>query len=771
MKSPEEKLRDKQRKNLKIIHNSLFAAFSFGQIKTWTDFYKKLGQSITDDRTITYKEIKEYAKQREEELERSFVGKSLPVEVEICKKSPTTNEPIPTIPSPTLFNVSGKLQQVEKKAEPVELTFESSNNYGLTPSIHEKVFYYWHQKKAIAESIHKIIDKHYPCILILAGTGTGKTFIWGGIARRLEDMKWYVGKTYSHMPIVYVGKSTILEQISRSIARYFGFRPNVDHEVINIEALRSSAGQFWVKKQLRIEHGEEIEDWIWKKGVHPAALCLDESQGVKRPRSTQSQIFHSYTEIDPDKRCLICMSATPFARVCEAQVFAVGTNRDISHLGFPKGTRLTNETWPSYARIIAAPASPEDYDEEAVKRLRKDLDDYIVQVKGVRPQFEADNGTETIHFKSIEQAKWYHEAYKRYLMEKAKMDALKDTGQRINLCYLVIRLKFAMAAEFLHAEHFADSMEEDRRNGFAPVTAVKFKQTVIEIVSILINKHHWKRSDISLIWGGGQTQLTKKQKTKNKIKDLEEELKKAGVEIDEILKDAGLDEIEDRVLKDYPSWLKLGLQSQEERQSEIDKFQSGKTVGCIYTLKAGGVGLSLPHTDDLTDRWNESVPGYSEWRKMIDEWNAKRKENERVAPGKCRRKESGYVYEEDVKFIPTRPRTTRVCVTDNAIELAQGVGRVPRIVSLSVTKQRVFCFAGTVEMKIAQVYSMKFRCLGALVRQEEDWQKFIYGGYKSEEELEQELQKELEKTKKMDNDESTLIDEGDDEQENGNGDK
>ena len=627
--------------------------------------------------------------------------------------------------------VEAELKVMEKKEEPLD----AKNDYGLVPSPNEKVFWYWFQKKALHELKVKVIDEERSGVLVLAPTGTGKTFLTYGLVRRLLDCEYHEGKTWSHIPYLVLTKSTIVEQHKRVCEKFFNIHPAGDIEVTNIEALRSKAGQLWIKEELKIENGVEVERFVWKKNIHPCVVLLDESQGVKNRKAKQSRIIRAYTEI-PSNACLVSISATPFVRVTEAQAFAVSTHRPLEHLGFPKGTRLTNETWPAYAAIIASPAKPDDYNQAAIERLMKDLEPWIVRVRGVRPQFDAINGVKIIEFETDEARKQYAMAWEKFQERKRKADALVEAGKGSSSCYLVILLAFAMEAEVLHADHIARRMDEAvRKKGKASVAAPKFKQTLIRIVELLITKYGWSRDDISLVWGGGQTQLTEKQKTKQKIKEKQAKLEEMGMSVDEMLDDLDLKDVEDRVIKEYPEEWRLGAQDQDERQREIDRFQSGKTLFCIYTLKSGGVGLSLHHTDELTTF-------------------------------KCRRKESGYAVEEDIPKVPVRPRETFAFVSYNAIELVQGVGRVPRLTSLSPTVQNIYCYAGTIEVSMGRIYSQKLRCLSSVVKQKEDWQGIIFGGQKREELVEQVIKR----TEGVENDESSLIDEGDAEEEEENGD-
>lgn len=739
--SKEEKLKEKKRSNLRIIHNGLLSQFSFKKIQTWSDVYKHLGftngQAPADE--LTYPKLKEFLEKQKQELEVELASSASARDVGISVTQPqerdksdivleVLQEQQPTPEAAPVKEPSPQPNNLVLTSEP-EITLTSKDNYGLIPSPNEKAFLYWFQKKAAKEILDKVHSGKRG-VLLLSGTGTGKTFIVAAVDRRLIDSNYHEGKTWSHIPRLYITKTTVVEQTHRVFENAFNILTNVDTEIINIETLRSKAGQLWVKEEIYIENGEEKSRWIWKKGIHPCVVYFDESQGGKNKSSKQSQIIYAYNDI-PQNTCLISVSATPFTRVSEAQAFAVSTHRPLDHLGFPKGTILTNANWTAYSSIIAAPSKPDEYNQAAIERLMDDLKDYIVRVRGVRPQFEAINGVKIIPFESQEKRKFYDDAWERFLKEKAKIDAAKEAGDDVGVCHLVILLKFAMAAEFCHAEQFARDMYQAwKERGKAPVAAVKFKQTLIEIVKVLNEKYGISRDQISLIWGGGQTAQTQKQKDKEKVRSLKDKFEKMGLSVDEMIGDLGLEDVEDRIIQDLPTHLRLGPQTLEDRQKEIDKFQSGKSEFALYTLKAGGVGLSLHHTDELTKF-------------------------------KCRRKESGYAVEEDIPKVPVRARETFATVSYNAIELVQGVGRVPRLTSLSPTVQNVYCYMDTIEVQMGRVYSQKLRCLSSVVKMHESWQDIIMGG-KNREKIVQQI---IDKTKDVKGDESTMIEEDESEDE------
>lgn len=780
-KTEQEKQNDKARRNLGFIHSNIRSAWSAGLIHTWGDVYRRAG--ITESSIIPfpfesglsdYTLLRNYLKEETQELERKLSN-----EVQAQKEISHVQASVKDSSDIQLHKESGtavpSITQQDAKSDilPVgedETGLNNTKDYGLISSPNWKVFHYWFQKKAIKEALDKILgfnvskycktfDDLVKCyndssiekkpasgILILAGTGTGKTFIMAALARILRDLEFEVGKTHSHIPYIIFTRTTVVNQTARVCQNSYNLYNEADVEILNIEKIRSKHGKFWIKEDITIIDGEEVPTYTWKKGIQPCVIFFDESQAAKNSSSKQHKIMCAYNNLKGV--CLVSFSATPFTKVSEAKCFAVSTHRPLEHLGFPTGSVLTNENWQSYANSIAHPDSPDDHNEAAIERLMKDLDPWIVRVTGVRPQFKAINTVKRISFQTPEERQFYDTAWKRFLEEKAKYD---DGAPSEHI--FTILLKFSMAAEICRKSILAKEMFQAVQNGKAAVCACKFKGTIIAVVQELNEKYGVPRSAISLIWGGGQTQLNKKQKQKANIIAMSEKLKQSGLDADDILSDLDLDKIEDRELLDLPEHLRLGAQTLESRQDEIDRFQSGKSLYCMYTFRAGGVGLSLHHTDEFTDDWDRKHPKFDEWYKMIQELP----EKQRPLPGKCRRKESGYAVEEDIPFIPVRPRENFVAPTYSPIETVQGLGRCPRLTSLSDTIQKLIYYAGTIEDKIANICNAGLRCLSKVVKFKESWSDVITGT-RTEDEV-------LESTKGLVEEDNGLIEEGESDEE------
>ena len=670
--TPEELLKKKQRDNLQRLCNSIKSAFSFGKIKKWED----VNGYIPTDKTgeISFIEIKGFTDKMLADFDNppAFI-------------IPPTDLEQPTIP-PDTADESG---------------FNNTNDYGLHSSPKEKAFLFWFQKKAVKELWDGIQAGHRGQLL-LAGTGTGKTFMAAALVRRLVDSNYHEGKTFGTVNYLYVTRATIVEQTKRVFQNLFDLGIKDGVEILNIEQLRSRAGAAWVNDEQVIVNGEEQTIWKWRKMLNPVVILWDECQALKNEGSTQHNIASALNDLDVTQ---VFISATPFTRVCEAKCFAVSTRKDIrQQLGIPG--KLTLNTWPTYASAIAQ-GDPAEHNEAAVERLVKDLDKYIVRVKGVRPQFDAINTIKMISFQTSEERMYYESAYERYLKEKAKLEALDEGGGGGGggMAILVQFLKFRMAAEYCRRRYLAEQMYKAvTENNQAAVAAINFKGTIIGIVKILVDEFKVPREQISLVWGGGQTQLTKKQKAKKSIKDKVEQLKQVGLEVDDLLEDLDLDEVEDRELEDLPEHLKLGSQSKEERQREIDKFQSGRSLYCLYTFRAGGVGLSLHHTDELSKV-------------------------------KVRKHKNGYAVVDDIHNVPVRQRINFVAPTYSAIELVQGLGRTPRLTSLSDSPQVMVFYRNTIEDSVARIVSQKLRCLSKVVRTREKWADVVVGGVPAEKHL------------------------------------
>lgn len=699
--NPAEKEYKKQIAQWLSARNRCTSAWSFKRITTYEDLlYEALGQDRQSLRTyyptsqlaapITHQQVIDFFEPFKQTIEWNYKqSNGGPVwkcpeptahEYEGCTYTP--GQILATVSSSTTVPTTNER---EDKAD--ETPIEE-----LPPCDRQKATLLYFQTPAVKKLLDGILKNKYHGQLLRAEGGAGKTYIIGAVDARLKE--FCVGKTFSPWAKAYITRASIVEQTKRVLEKQFTIDTVNETQVINIEQLRSSFGELMVRSETIVERGEEHIKWKWRPNLHPTILYLDECQAVKNTDSQQSQILQAFNDISAETY-QIHFSATPFMRVCEAKCFAVSTR-----LKFKMGNityELSNETWPMFSKMVAHPAEPEEYSPAAIERLMVYLEPYVVDVKNVRSQFHAINKVEMIDFQTQEERDYYNKAWERYEEIKRKIEGYDLSGTQSRFLILAQFTVFRKAAELCRAPYFAEFAHETVQKGQAACIAVSFKGTIRKWTDILVNKFGVSRDDIMLVWGGGKTVKSKKQKAKENVTN--------NAELQKILKDAGLglgdlnleyvadyidDEIEDPALR-------LGTQSMKERQKEVDRYQCGKARYGAFTFKAGGVGLSLHHTDEFTKE-------------------------------KVRRKKNGYAIEEDIPKIPTRQRVGLLGPTFSAIEMAQGLWRLPRITSLSDTSQSLIFYRGTIEERVAAITSLKLRCLRKVVRNRESWEDIIVGG-------------------------------------------
>jgi hypothetical protein len=525
--------------------------------------------------------------------------------------------------------------------------------------------------------------------LLLAQTGAGKTYILGSLAKNFIEHGYNIdyGIT-APFPILYVTKASVVAQTEAVFRDEFGIDVVNTVKVVNIEFLRSYLGSLMVSETVEILQGQEHVVYRWNDFMAPCLIIWDECQILAREDSIQSKIAQDVSNIRgrSGRRIMqIFASATPFARVAEARCFACSTGASFL-LGVSQ-TTITQTNWKQFAQLIAAPSDPLEYSEAAIKRLIDHLEEYIVRIKGIRPKHKALNAVERIHFKTQEERDEYQKAWDKYQEEKAKIEGDASLGSGESRFALLAQLTiFAQAAEYIRRYHLAEFIAKSWEAGFAPVLAVRFKQTQTAVYRILVEKYGWKREDITMIWGGSTQALSKKKKIARKMAendDVREAMLKAMEEMglsEDDLKDAGVDlsavhaKTEEQLA--FEKAHGLLTQKPEDRERERLAFQSQRSKCCIFNFKSGGVGLSLHH---------------------------------------------------EAKYPNARQRVVLLTPVYSEKELVQGLGRCPRITSQSDTAQVMCYYHGTIEEHVAARVVMKLKCLKQVVKARESWEDIITG--------------------------------------------
>lgn len=329
--------------------------YSMGSLVSWKDFYVFMGHSEGEleyawgenynslNRKITYEEIKEQEENYKLREELKFITRLLPSQAKLGEPC-YYDELIPAQDQEKRCEQSDKdielygeenssIKECESNLEKVERKEKAENikpppRYTRIDDGTWKLLYF--QSKAIIEGTKKLIEQDKRAILVQSPTGSGKTFIAGGIIEQFWNPALnYFNDCYSPWPVVYVTRSSIVKQTERVMRNKFGFDPVRQCIVINVEQLRAKFGTLMLEEKTVVQKGESHIVWSWREITHPRLFIIDESHLAKNVDSTQSKIIQAISTIKDPKVKVICMSATPFMRVVEAKYLCVNLHKEI----------------------------------------------------------------------------------------------------------------------------------------------------------------------------------------------------------------------------------------------------------------------------------------------------------------------------------------------------------------------------------------------------------------------------------------------------------
>lgn len=578
----------------------------------------------------------------------------------------------------------------------------------------------------------KIINElaQHPACLLMAKTGIGKTFVVGDVIHtfindilpeRLKsclttDPMLTIRNQCALVKVLYVTRPKVISQTKWVLKAYFGLSyPQVD--VVSYDSLRSKAGETFIDttydeaQYVSPKTGELTtkkinKQYSWHSLTAPLLIIYDECHALRYTETAQGSIGLASAELATNQTQAIFLSATPFVAPIDCAAYARWVDLN--------GWRTMNpkHTWERIAKQVCAPSSPCEHTQAGMDRMMKALPG-IIRIPNIRTEYKSKVNVKLIQFDNEDQLQSYKKAFDDYIKERSQYKGNTVFGRKGEL---VAMLKFRQRAELIRAPYIARMLNRQAKEGFQPIAACNFQTTIAKVTSILVHQYNWKREDISLVWGGNDIfnplaktfepqeifdilarafSMGQPGSTSNTSETPEELQAKVDLVLKQIKQTSqGLSED----LKD-PS-LHLGPQSQKECDEQINRFQSGKSIICLFTFKAGSVGLSLHHTQDYFV----------------------------TRPDKYKRKrgEDGWRYLDDtpVAYSP-RPRYVIISPTWSAIEFIQAQGRGHRLTSESDTQQEVIFYANTIEESVALGLGEKLNSIRASVQTTDSWMALL----------------------------------------------
>jgi len=441
--------------------------------------------------------------------------------------------------------------------------------------------------------------------------GAGKTAIAAMVIKRYQEQSYFNPHAQPFNNIIYITPKRVKEKTARFFAKAHIQDIGVRVIVTTYNELRSSARKGWYKpcKTIDPNTGEEMDSFTYAVApLYPSLIIVDESHSIKKPTTATCKRVTAL--IGPHTR-VIFMSATAAVTVNDLATFAIASQK-------PYNSRPINKNnWREVAWAIAY-ADPKKPNASAMKRASAFFGDSIVLPPADPRKIKCFNSVKVVDFKTDAQRNNYLAAQERWLEKCERLGKIPSERGAVMAATTV----FTAAEELLKAEIYADEAIEELKLGRAPVIGVRYLDTVKEIYGFLMKRVHpltnqpLTRDNISIIWGGEkiilpeecftiQEHIRLQQKiaaSEDGIDCLDAKTKAKFRKTTRYFQDRWKREGEDGKTETPEAqairvrWLKetkLDAQGEAEQQIEVDRFQTGLTDICIFTLSAGGTGIDL----------------------------------------------------------------------------------------------------------------------------------------------------------------------------------
>ena len=436
--------------------------------------------------------------------------------------------------------------------------------------------------------------------------GSGKTYIFlalvheFGIRQRLHE-KDFMAKLRT-VPYLILTRKTLIDQ-TRNVAIQMGLGPLLQKGklwILPYAALSSSLSSRFYKTEYDAFSNTNV--LTWNAQAVPFFLACDECQSLCNPETTQTRAFVALLEASKTMKCMtLLLSGTPADTVAKAGTVIASFRRPIS-IGDKSILVRTPQDWvKEYSFAICE--DPTKSNNAAMKRLRDVIDPYVFEIENVRWPARARNRTLIVDFENDDCRTRYDKAYKVYEENMHKAGRSTDAGTFQE--WVAINV-FRKTVEPLRNYAIAQRIVQNLKSNVATCVGHVYKQSVTDLV-FRLEALGIRRDQISIIWGGGKDYdeantyseavlndyIQRIQAGERLPKSVLNRLKKTLSFREEVLMSG--ESTEERYAR-YDKLRELGMtgsQSADQRWREIQRFQTGITKICIFTLASGGVGLSL----------------------------------------------------------------------------------------------------------------------------------------------------------------------------------
>jgi hypothetical protein len=470
-----------------------------------------------------------------------------------------------------------------------------------------------------------ILSNNFSGGLQNGNTGSGKTFLAVALMYefgvRLKIHENGLVNRLRQTPFLIITRKTLLSQW-REVAFMAGLGDLIKSGkllIIPYSHLSSSKSARWYTTEYDSFEDKYVYEWLPQS--LPILTIIDECQGLCNPTTKQTLAMDALIQKARNanmQAMTLSMSATPFDTVSKAGWVVSSIRKPLVHEGVTFNCKSVLQ-WPQYATLFAD--DPTKSNQAAMKRLRDCIDPYIYEIENVRWPARARNRSLVVDFESPEHRTRYNKAYEDYLERIAKLGrAASDSPFQ----QFVAINAFSKAVEPMRNYANLQRVVSNMNNKIATAIGCRFKHTITDMV-FRLEAAGIKRHEISIIWGGGAdydedntfseaqlSDLIKKLQSGDKLSRATISKMRKTLTFREELITSGDSEQERYARYDVLRELGMtGSQSSDKRWSEIQKFQRGISKVCLFTISAGGAGLSLDR--NKPELWPRELLGSLCW--------------------------------------------------------------------------------------------------------------------------------------------------------------
>lgn len=491
---------------------------------------------------------------------------------------------------------------------------EVCNTYGEITILPE-------QQAVLDYLLPRYLNRSLPSALNPGIMGSGKTFLVGAVIselakRNLHFRTNYLGVTLPapiEIPYSYVvfappsvciqhknvftrmGLGDLLARGTLAIIPYSQIAATYGKSLCDINTYTDIVGNYLDEDDAQTRETTVVE---LKPTFDPMFINWDECHRLNTPTTIQTKFALAVQRMPAARRPLqLFTSATPFITVNHTRVFVLSTGARLMDM------QVAEATFNQFARLFCE--NPSKRNKAASERLRGALNPYIVPFPYVRWRSRAINRTMVIPFASERDRQIEADSYAEFLARKNAAGENTDFGSFEAAIELQ---RHAMTCEPLRIPAMVELALAAHARGLAPVIGCEYREFVGEYVRRLVMDHGIPRSKITVIWGGRRRWRTELLLDEDTLVSVALEISKDPENVDPDLLRRFKETLaykQDRIKRAetaeeqftrLAAMSELGLSSNQtlyQRNEEVTRFQTGESEFAVFTLAAGGVGLSL----------------------------------------------------------------------------------------------------------------------------------------------------------------------------------